>query len=504
MSEHLHIYLESDQSADTNLDSAIASITYTNKDEITDSNGNFGTHKPTVEIVLNSYENYPTGFTFSWDFGLWNRPKSAYVDMYYEGGGHKRYTFAPQTPQMSSSWSVWETGHCVQRIVCTVNSALLNNQKLRFGGFHFGNNALDFSTTVTSCKILQSCDMSGLTAAYATLSAGLSGKNIEQYLTINQKLMIATELKEIGYFYIDDIAVTKYDSNGITAYSLKALSILGVLAKETYSGHAHGYRPYQNDEDQFQTILSDITNERLYIPTPSSCDGYAYPNIIQGVDRRTALANLALSVRGFVDPYGKIEIIGGNQSGLPVSIPASRIYDKPIITDQGALKSIEVKVYNFFYSSAANNHNASESHTYYIVTSIDGGPVTQVTKNGTSVKMEDVDWAVYIDADIVVSNAAGIRKISVDNYAIPGISASAYSYNKYDFQHLTQLLVDYYSRRRIWTGKILWNTATNEGKLGTLVTVRDANGNEFTGNVIQSNLTFSGASVCAEIKVLEE
>lgn len=500
MSEHVRLYQESEYTVDQNAETAISSIVLTNFNEIPDANGYFGTNKPTVTINLSEFDNDPTGFTFCWDFGLDNWPLSCTVRMVYENSA-VQYTFGPQNPMMTDDWNVWGGQGRLLRIICTVNRSRIGCMKLRFGGFHFGEEMLDFTSGLAdNLNIKQNIDLSGITAPYAVLTATVTGRALENYVKRNEKFVVATELKRIGEYYVQSLTSTSRNSTGVNKYAFEAYSILGVLATEDYEGHVHS--PYAQEEtyDMFDTIVNGvngITRNRLYISPPYQ---YCYPNIEQGVDRRQALAAVALSCNRCVDPYGNLYDIGGDHNNSIV-IPTSRIYENPTITDRGTFAKIKIQAYDFYRTDPDDCHDTSVQETYGVLDQQSGNHQTPVTKAGTELKAKDETWCVYLSDDITAT-WNGDQNLTFKSFAIPGQWCGTNS--PYPSQSTLELIKQYYYRRLVWTGKVLWNTSTDECRLGKRVWVYKQDGTVFPGTVIESNLNFSAGSVRADMKVLRD
>lgn len=332
-------------------------------------------------------------------------------------------------------------------------------EKVSIKFYDSSSNITITETSIISLKITQSCDLSGSSAPYSTLTCRAYAPTVAA-MGMYTKLEVYTNLKTIGTFYTTSMIKNEY-------LDITAVSALGVLSNEPINGVSF-YTGMLTT-----TLINNIVGSEFVIDTtPFSpmMHLYSFGWIIDGGNKRTALANIAQAHAYWLTP--DIEFKAFDTTSTPIVIPASRVYLTPSVVQETQTNNLTI----YAYDTAPND-------------------------DGFNITAGQRDYNIYArNTEQSVNPVTGSKKdVEITNYAIP---------NSYRNQPMYEAVIDtlpqYYARSRVWEGKVLWNTATNECRLGQRVTVPLANGQSVTGNVIQSNLNFSGASVASSMKVLLE
>lgn len=466
-------------------------VTAQNFDVVPNASGNYTGVKPTIIIDCTDTSHIPTGFSWTFDIGGDNWPKSMTVVVYYQSGGST--TIGGFVPQAPTVYDTWTQNRYISQIVCTINSAHKGGEPLLFAGFHFGKCFTFPASAIKSLKIASSADFSGCSAPYATLSAVIYGRGAGDMLGHHSKIVVNTNIKRnIGVFYVTSLTST-YNTTGFAKkdyFTIQAVSALGILAEQIYAGKAMSsslfpYTTWLKTKDVLQEISGQYVTDFSHFSTASGYNYYWGGIIPENLSRRDALARIANAFGCWVDENGVVK--PWKKTGdTTIQIPSSRVYAFPVVSPTPSVSELRVSSYiNWGIWPEGTNRPAYAAQS------------EEIKSNGLTYYAYRNEYVYQISSD-PFANPVEVK----NNYAGVYVASDTPDFNYYQRILRNSNLLDYYSTRKIWRGRFIWNTNTNEGKCGAKVKVPTNAGGTFTGYVQKSTLSFSGASVVADVEVL--
>lgn len=435
-----------------------------NFNQTSDAYGNFATRPYIVATINTGAERIITGFSVTFDLANWIYATNCTFTYRYTDNSVAYDTQTPESPQVRSDMTISRYCRSVTVEIASINRPF---SQLTYTGLLFGD-VLQFEPgNLFDLTINQSCDLSGITAPYHTLTGTFYSPEqpLSSQVWQGKPIIVSTNLKSIGTYYIQDV---QKQSKGI--YKITAVSALGILASLPYLGYdAQGGVPTT-------TILSNIINGLITVDGSwiYGDEQYTWGVIMEGGDRREALATLALGHIKYVDENGNFKSIDTSSPVINLStttIKDTRIYYGPKVETLESVKKL--LIYNY------------DDDTDF------GDPYRTYNIAG--------ETKIVVERNVGTFTKTGTKDVTIQCFC----AATVGQLSQAHWDSICTNLKNFYARRRIWHGKILWNTATSEGKCGTRVTVPCDDGSTITGNVISSVLRFSGVSVSAEIQVLE-
>ena len=440
---------------------AEAIITIQNADAIPAADGTFSAPYPTITAETESgYISGLTGVSVLFDARLWNYP-SGDVVITYEADEVEETT--TQAFAASSAYAyiniapTWPDDAVVKRVSIVCKRAQLGGRLLKIKAVNFGRVYVMPFDYMRDLHVTASADFSGATAPYSTLSTTIDARGLDGILGLRQLLRLETNRRKVGEFYVDSINKTGRDT-----YVIKAVDALGCLAGEKYPGEEFiGMTPASA---AVVTIAGDYT--AIYRGGNISPSG-----LIKEGDKRAALLQIATAAGCYV------------RTNAPV----------------GDVHAISVEPVD--YNSAAAV--VSKASTY-------AGPETENEDIVTAYKLTTHAFTMDDNGDIVIGNTRYKDTRTENEYTlatadgkptVKTLSGALLVTDATAAANARRLMRERYSRRKIWRGSYLWQDG-DEGRVGSVVQVRTADGSIIYGNVIKADLNFSAASIRVDADVL--
>lgn len=443
-----------------------------NFDKVPAADGSYGNEKPSVQMILSATHEQPiSGFSLTFNTSNGNYPTQIVVRTIYFGGENHSVTMNTDGPNVIIRY---DGTRVIFSILVVVMKAKIGGTVLNYTGTYCGE-VLDIDTEqIRSIDVSQSADISGTSAPYSTMNAAIDVPGFGDVMGKNQPVKVYSSAREYGWFYVNEI-----EKNEDGTYSIAARSSLGVLADASFNGHATGLNHDGSSEETEDTIYA-INEDQFDIDlTPFSSLHHQYTQgfIPKGKSKRDALRDLALAHGMWLDPNCQFHFL--DSSSNPLRIEAAQVFARPTLSEASRISDLSFKAWSY-----------------------SGVSYTSGKKN-TQIEYDEGNGFAYVYVfDEVTKHrevAGTAEKIEIEDYLIPKSSPSG------EQDDLRDLLWSIFTtNRRIWTGTVLWTGTGNECKLGQRVSVPCADGRRLIGNVIKSDLRFSGASCVANIQVQGE
>ena len=427
-------------------------ITFVRENSVTDAFGRFAAgQEPAISVAFNdTLWDDLSGFSFFFD-PLGNYATELVIHVDFADSTVQEWTVYPDGVYYFAAIPV-SSAAGIDGILITIKSAALAGSKLKVNGFFFGECYEILAKQMRSCHIAQECDLSGVTAPFSTLTCTADVEGLDAILGYRQKLICETDAKHIGTFYVDTIERTSD-----TTFTIRALSALGVLASEKYSGFE------ALSSTAIVTIVEDIIGEEFPYNLGTFATYYR-TGLITECDKRTALAQVAFAVGAWVDDdlnFRSVDI-----STAPEELTEAQTYQTPSREDE-ALVTDGVLVTHSYAADANGNIVVNNNHYKDTQTKR-----TAYTKTVPGYRTEK----------------------SVTNATLVAYGAAYWS--------ARGLLWGRWERNKLWRGSYLWEGANDAGRPGTPVSVPLPDGTTVKGNLIKADLNFSAVSVRVDATVL--